>query len=357
MSNPLSGLYLSEPHGEFLFQGKQTAIIKGREFKRLEEFNILLSKDKAYGMIIFNPPEKVNLESFKKRYEEHKISDEDRESWWPDRPELYLYAVKEFIKFDKPRLIKQITGAQVFVDDIEFLKEELVTEKIEHNLIDDIMNAPIVDLTLVSKPYPSEHAARVVDPGKFEPDSFRRKSSGDVSMIMGKLKGESTMTVQAYRFPKDKFTPEEAKAWCKEHDIKYISFEPAKEETKKIEKSWDVQLFKAEEERFAYGVVLQPIIEDLQGDIVDEIEISKTAHAFMENCQNIGLQHNTIVPQIKIWESYITPQELTFGKEKVLKGSWILGVHVLDDKIWEDIKSGGLTGFSIHGEGNRTKIS
>jgi len=34
---------------------------------------------------------------------------------------------------------------------------------------------------------------------------------------------------QAYRFPKDKFTVAQAKAWLKEHDITYILFEPATE--------------------------------------------------------------------------------------------------------------------------------
>lgn len=45
------------------------------------------------------------------------------------------------------------------------------------------------------------------------------------------------METQAYRFAKNKFTPQEAKSWLKKHDIKYISFEAAselsKEETRK----------------------------------------------------------------------------------------------------------------------------
>ncbi len=77
-------------------------------------------------------------------------------------------------------------------------------------------------------PYPSEHAARVVDPGKFEPDSFRRKNiTSGVDIIIGKLKGQDTTTTQSYRFDKEKFTPEQAKKWLKEHDIDYILFEPA----------------------------------------------------------------------------------------------------------------------------------
>lgn len=88
-------------------------------------------------------------------------------------------------------------------------------------------------------PYPNEHSARVRDPGDFESDSFRVKKlpkskggKGGVRMIMGRLKGEKTMTVQAYRFPKSLYTPEEAKQWLKDNDVKYISFEAARKSEK-----------------------------------------------------------------------------------------------------------------------------
>lgn len=75
-------------------------------------------------------------------------------------------------------------------------------------------------------PFSGEHAARVKDPGAFQPNSFRRKNiARGVSIIMGRLKGESSMTAQSYRFDKDVFTPAEAKAWLKEHDVEPTSFE------------------------------------------------------------------------------------------------------------------------------------
>ena len=87
-------------------------------------------------------------------------------------------------------------------------------------------------------PYENEHSARVRDPGAFKPESFRRKELDGVSMVMGRLKGETTMTVQAYRFPKDKFTPAQAKKWLKDNDIEDYTFEPA-EETKMKESMSD----------------------------------------------------------------------------------------------------------------------
>ena len=78
-------------------------------------------------------------------------------------------------------------------------------------------------------PYPNEHACRLRDPGDFQANSFRRESRESdgkrYDVIMGRLKGESSMTEQAYRYPKDIWTEAEARAHCKEH--KGILFEPA----------------------------------------------------------------------------------------------------------------------------------
>lgn len=81
------------------------------------------------------------------------------------------------------------------------------------------------------KPYPSEHACRMKDPGGFQPDSFRRVSRNHdgkrYSVIMGKLKGETTMTEQAYRYPKTVWDTASARAHCKSHGG--MTFEPASE--------------------------------------------------------------------------------------------------------------------------------
>lgn len=84
-------------------------------------------------------------------------------------------------------------------------------------------------------PYPTEHAARIKDPGDFQEGSFRsKKIDTGIRLIVGRLKGETTATAQAYRFHIDHFTASEAKKWLKDHDIEYISFEPATEEKMEI---------------------------------------------------------------------------------------------------------------------------
>ena len=81
------------------------------------------------------------------------------------------------------------------------------------------------------KPYANEHACRLRNPGDFQPDSFRRVNREHegkrYAVIMGKLKNETTMTEQAYRYPKKTWKPNEARKHCTAHDG---SFEAAQEE-------------------------------------------------------------------------------------------------------------------------------
>lgn len=87
------------------------------------------------------------------------------------------------------------------------------------------------ELAPAEKPFPNEHACRLKDPGDFEENSFKRLAreheGKKYGVIMGKLKGEDTLTDQAFRYPKDVWTTDSAKAHCKDH--KGIAFEPATE--------------------------------------------------------------------------------------------------------------------------------
>lgn len=81
-------------------------------------------------------------------------------------------------------------------------------------------------------PFPNEHAARIKNPGQFE--DIRRsndKLGAGIDAIFGikTVDGERVSEIQAIRFDKKKFSPDEAKAWLKDNDFKPIEFEPASE--------------------------------------------------------------------------------------------------------------------------------
>ncbi|HDZ76960.1 MAG TPA: hypothetical protein ENH41_02625 [Candidatus Omnitrophica bacterium] len=77
-------------------------------------------------------------------------------------------------------------------------------------------------------PYPNQHSARVAEPIPQGRATYAAKSiAPGITLIMQKPKAGGNMTAQSYRFGKHQFSVEQAKAWLKKHNIKYISFEPA----------------------------------------------------------------------------------------------------------------------------------
>lgn len=138
-------------------------------------------------------------------------------------------------------------------------------------------------------------------------------------------------------------------------------FDDGKVQNVQVGKSMAVRLTKAdstEEERFVLGVVLEPEVEDTQKDIYSAEEIRKSAHNYMLKHQHIGLQHNGVIDdRIKILESYLAPCDFMLEEQKITKGTWLLGARVLDDQLWESVKKGELTGWSIGGDAVRTEVS
>jgi hypothetical protein len=107
-------------------------------------------------------------------------------------------------------------------------KDALQYAKSKGIALPDFMQADLEGVATVSKPgwddneeY-AEIRYRVRDPGQFQEGSFRsvpiKNTPPKVIAIMGKLKGQTTLTVQSLRFPKGEgWTLAKAKGWLKEH--------------------------------------------------------------------------------------------------------------------------------------------
>lgn len=113
-----------------------------------------------------------------------------------------------------------------------------------------------------------------------------------------------------------------------------------------------------DEKRIVKGVVYQPDVADAHDDQMDEVEIEKAAHLFMEkqHTYNIDKQHDLEADKGFVIESYIAPCDMTLGEQAIVKGSWVAAVKVTDDDTWEAIKKGEITGFSMWGVGKREEI-
>jgi putative serine protease XkdF len=114
----------------------------------------------------------------------------------------------------------------------------------------------------------------------------------------------------------------------------------------------------AGEEHYVLGIVLEPDIVDAQGDTYSADDVRKAAHRYMEFFAHMGLMHKEIVDgDIRILESYLSPTEFEVDGMSVKKGTWLLAARVVSDRLWDKVKKGEFTGWSIGGNALREPVS
>lgn len=103
---------------------------------------------------------------------------------------------------------------------------------------------------------------------------------------------------------------------------------------------------KTPDQRLVYAEVYAPNRPDSDGEYMTAQEIQKMAHAFTARGEmgQIDVMHNNeVVPGVKIVESFIARK----GDQDFLEGSWVVGMHVDNDQLWQAIKEDKINGFSM----------
>jgi len=122
------------PHGELIWKGKKTLIVKHKKFTKYVGKPLYLISDKlCYGIIYLDEPREISKDEFDKLRNEHRISDEEVKKWKWTFP-LYAYAFK-FQKYPTPKPVKIPRGVQVFVDakNVKFLSvKEMSNQDLEY---------------------------------------------------------------------------------------------------------------------------------------------------------------------------------------------------------------------------------
>lgn len=101
-------------------------------------------------------------------------------------------------------------------------------------------------------------------------------------------------------------------------------------------------------EQNVFGVVVRPDVPASDGVRLSREAIRRAAHGFLVKYRTIGYRHREEAEAYPI-ESYVTMVDMEVGGEKYPAGSWMLGVHVNSKKIWQEIESGEIVGFSLGG--------
>lgn len=132
------------------------------------------------------------------------------------------------------------------------------------------------------------------------------------------------------------------------------SDEEEEDEVSKVMKSYRVPIIVSKgDQQIVYGVVSEPDTIDLQGDRLSKSEIRAACHKFMQTGQRIGKEHSGPA-KASIIESYIAPTDFKCNGQVVKSGSWVMAVKIHDPGLWQAVKKGEITGFSIAGTGTRT---
>lgn len=126
-------------------------------------------------------------------------------------------------------------------------------------------------------------------------------------------------------------------------------------ETSKSEIDLVVPIWKSEIEGKVWGVVMEPELEDSQGDIASTEEIAKACHDFM-TARRADIQHSGEIAKADLIENYVAPANFTLAGQPVREGSWVQGWQVHDPLVKTEIAEGKLTGLSLHGYGVRTPV-
>ncbi|HAW49714.1 TPA: hypothetical protein DCX16_02020 [bacterium] len=124
-------------------------------------------------------------------------------------------------------------------------------------------------------------------------------------------------------------------------------------------KEWEEDILKIDnEKRLVYGIVYTPNKVDVDGDFADADTILEAAHNFLLNHRALKSMHTEAISKedAGIAESYIVPEDISIGGNKVKKGTWILVIKIFNDALWEAIKKGKYKGYSFGGRALREEM-
>lgn len=106
-------------------------------------------------------------------------------------------------------------------------------------------------------------------------------------------------------------------------------------------------------------VALVPFETDRNGDVITDVEITKTAHDFVRNLSkkavNVDHEDDKDIENAEFVESFIAPVDIPVGLETIPKWAWVVGIQ-FDDETYKAIQDGEFVGISIEWYWNREEM-
>ncbi len=100
-----------------------------------------------------------------------------------------------------------------------------------------------------------------------------------------------------------------------------------------------------EDQHLVYAEVYAPQKLDTDKEFMSAEDILEAAHKFISagKVKKIDVQHDEQESGAYVVESFVAWE----GQDRYIPGSWVLGVKIPDDGLWQAIKSGDINGFSF----------
>ena len=100
------------------------------------------------------------------------------------------------------------------------------------------------------------------------------------------------------------------------------------------------------------------LIEDCQEDIIEPEELENAAYRFVEFYREGGEMHErggaaVLVESVEFTEEKMQAIGIPAG---ILPVGWWIGFKVLDEEVWEKVKDGTYSMFSIEGTAERAEV-
>lgn len=110
---------------------------------------------------------------------------------------------------------------------------------------------------------------------------------------------------------------------------------------------------KSADKRLVYGEVYIPYMVDTDNEAMTPEAIEKAAHNFLakNRTDKIDVDHNRQESGVVVVESFIARKN---DPDNFIEGSWVLGVKIIPDEIWEAVKKGEINAFSLYGMTTKT---
>lgn len=106
------------------------------------------------------------------------------------------------------------------------------------------------------------------------------------------------------------------------------------------------------EQRIVTGEVYAPNVLDTHGEMMEDEDVVQLAHLFMADnkIKSFDVMHDNKTIEAHAVESWIAR-----GHPEYNEGAWVLSTKVLDETVWEDVKSGKIGGYSIECRVNKVE--